>query len=154
MLIENKNAARHTAKRRGIIFLGNEYAALQVEKSGENAFTLSYLESRGSESGDAQREEKILWSEKISRRASLAQSETNFAPECVGGANLSALESKKARSEERITFKLKFTATRDGKSGTVRFFVNTRGFEQKISFKSAPFTTTNAHWVGGRYGWF
>ena len=141
-------------ERRGIIFLGNEYAALQVEKSGENEFTLSYLESRGSESGDAQREEKILWSEKISRRASLAQSETNFAPECVGGANLSALESKKARSEERITFKLKFTAMRDGKSGTVRFFVSTRGFEQKISFKSAPFTTTNAHWVGGRFGWF
>ena len=141
-------------ERRGIIFLGNEYAALQVEKSGENEFTISYLESRGSESGDAQREEKILWSEKISRRASLAQSEPNFAPECVGGANLSALESKKARSEERITFKLKFTAMRDGKSGTVRFFVSTRGFEQKISFKSAPFTTTNAHWVGGRYGWF
>lgn len=150
----------HEAQRKGIIFLGNEYAALQIEKSADG-FVISYLESSGSESGDDERSEKILWSEEISRQArndnfndSPARNNTNVSPECVGGANLSALKSKNEKSCERITLKMKFKASKDGKSGTVRFFAKVRGFGKSISFKSKPFSTTNAHWVGGRFGWF
>ena len=107
-------------ERKGIIFLGNEYAALQIEKSGENDFALSYLESGGSEAGDAERSEKILWKK-------------NFT--C---------------GKEKITLKMKFRSAKDGKSGLVRFFAK----YGKLSFKSKPFSTSNAHWVGGRYGWF
>ena len=107
-------------ERKGIIFLGNEYAALQIEKSGENDFALSYLESSGSEAGDAERSEKILWKK-------------NFT--C---------------GKEKITLKMKFRSAKDGKSGLVRFFAK----YGKLSFKSKPFSTSNAHWVGGRYGFF
>ena len=140
----------HENERRGIIFLGNEYAALQVEKSGESEFTLSYLESSGSESGDATREEHILWSERVFLGEKNPPTKAEIAPECVGGGNLSALEAKKTNPENSVIFKLKFKSSRDGKSGIVRFFVKFGA----VSFKSKPFQTTNAHWVGGRYGWF
>ena len=166
-------------ERRGIIFLGNEYAALQIEKSGENEFTISYLESSGSESGDEERSENVIWSEKISRQArndSLSQHdafsrndakfvtssevEMSVQPECIGGANLSAFATsgRDNRHSEltlgSITLKMKFATTKDGKSGKVRFFVKGKIGGKKISFKSKPFMTTNAHWVGGRFGWF
>ena len=122
-------------ERRGIIFLGNEYAALQIEKLDEN-FKISYLESSGSESGDAERSERILWNEKISRQA---RNDT-----CTRN------DRHSERSEESLTFKMKFHASKDGRSGIVQFFVK----HGTLQFTSEPFSTTNAHWVGGRYGFF
>ena len=117
----------HENERRGIIFLGNEYAALQIKKSGEDDFVISYIESSGSEAGDDERKENVIWKQKISRQA---------------------------RNEESIIFKLKFKASKDGKNGVVHFFAKSQIGRKRISFKSKPFTTTNAHWVGGRYGFF
>ena len=111
--------------------MGNEYAALQVEKSGENEFKFSYIESSGSESGDDERKESVIWSEKI----------------------FVTSDSHK-NTEKSVLLKMKFKSARDGKSGTVCFFVKIRGFDKKVSFKSKPFQTVNAHWVGGRYGFF
>ncbi len=147
----------HEKERRGIIFLGNEYAAMQIEKSGANEFKLSYIESSGSESGDAERSENVIWSEKIYTcfGDEVAEKKVELpAPECLGGGNLSALASKESRHSESasksIKLKMKFSAAKDGKSGLVRFFVK----YGKIAFKSKVFSTVNAHWVGGRYGWF
>ena len=117
----------HENQRKGIIFLGNEYAALQLTKISENEFSVSYIESTGSEEGDAERKEVTKWSETV------------VADDAV---------------KISVTLKLEFHAALDGKHGIVQFSVEHQGKTGKVSFKSQPFTTTNAHWVGGRYGWF
>ncbi|MBP5283579.1 MAG: hypothetical protein J6Y93_02810, partial [Treponema sp.] len=114
-------------QRKGIIFLGNEYAALQVTKNSKNEFSVSYIESTVSEEGDAERNEVTKWSENF-----VADDEVKTS----------------------VTLKLEFHAAPDGKHGVVQISVEHQGNNGGISFKSQPFTTTNAHWVGGRYGWF
>ena len=109
--------------RHGIIFLGNEYAALQIQKDSDS-FYLSYLESSGSQHGDEVRSESIKFQEKISEKVS------------------------------QLTLKMNFKAAEDGRQGRVEFSCQTQGQDKNIDFKSQTFTTTNAHWVGGRYGFF
>ncbi|MBQ9205614.1 MAG: glycoside hydrolase 43 family protein [Treponema sp.] len=142
----------HENERRGIIFLGNDYAALQIEKSAESEFTVSYIESYGRERGDDERKEKVIWSRKITLAS--AHTHQEVLPECAGGANFSLLESKKSDNSEKITFALKFKAHPDKKSGTVQFFLKAKLKNERISFTSHPFATENAHWVGGRFGYF
>ncbi|MCR4821737.1 MAG: glycoside hydrolase 43 family protein [Treponema sp.] len=119
----------HENERRGIIFLGNEYNALQIEKTGLEEFTISYIESSGSESGDDVRSEKTLWSEKFSPLSEKIKSGTDMG---------------------KITLKMDFKVDRDGKTGIIVLSVKRGG----LKFKSKPFKTVNAHWVGGRFGSF
>ncbi|WP_407427146.1 glycoside hydrolase 43 family protein [Treponema sp.] len=143
----------HENQRRGIIFLGNEYAALQIEKSDENTFVISYLESSGSENGDTLREEKIIWKQEISLEEQLT-AKSEVLPECLNGGNFAAFESDSTKKRRQVCFKMKFSSGKDGKSGIVHFSAKAKINGKKIAYKSKPFKTTNAHWVGGRYGFF
>ncbi|MBQ0050858.1 MAG: glycoside hydrolase 43 family protein [Treponema sp.] len=110
-------------KNSGIIFLGNEYCALKIQKKSDGNY-LVYLESEGSENGDAVRTEKILFEEKIEKDV------------------------------EAVTLKLNFKADSDF-SGTIKCSAYFKiGGKCKKAFASKKFKTTNAHWVGGRYGFF
>mgnify|MGYP002852412362 FL=1 len=155
--------AWRTGERRGIIFLGNEYAALQITKTNEGSFLLAYLESTGSENGDDERQEKILWSKEIFTNVTEeANNQPEFVsesilPECATGGNLSLVQKsnyRKLDNQISVSLRMKFHPDKDGRSGIVQFFVKDKISGKKLAFKSKPFKTINAHWVGGRYGWF
>ncbi len=107
--------------RHGIIFLGNEYSALEVEKRADG-FYLVQIVSSGSESGDEIRKENVVF------------------------------EAELSQSVKSVVLKMKFSG--EGRLGKVIFSCETVGVDGKIDFVSEPFRTENAHWVGGRYGWF
>lgn len=107
--------------RHGIIFLGNEYSALEVEKRADG-FYLVQIVSSGSEKGDETRKESVVFEAKLSERV------------------------------KSVVLKMKFAG--EGRLGKVIFSCEADGENGKIDFVSGPFRTENAHWVGGRYGWF
>ena len=107
--------------RHGIIFLGNEYSALEVEKRADG-FYLVQIVSSGSENGDKTRKESVVFEAKLSERV------------------------------KSVVLKMKFAG--EGRLGKVIFSCETDGENGKIDFVFGPFRTENAHWVGGRYGWF
>lgn len=114
-----KNENRH-----GIIFLGNEYSALQVEKRTDG-FYLSQIVSSGSEAGDEVRQENLVFEEKISKNVKSVLLKLNFEED-----------------EQNARF------------GIITFSCKTNGETEEIEFISNPFITENAHWVGGRVGFF
>ncbi len=107
--------------RHGIIFLGNEYSALEVEKRADG-FYLVQIVSSGSEKGDETRKESVVF------------------------------EAKLSKSVNSVVLNMKFAG--EGRLGKVIFSCEADGENGKIDFVSGPFRTENAHWVGGRYGWF
>lgn len=117
----NDVGAESHSVRHGIIFLGNEYSALEVEKRADG-FYLVQIVSSGSENGDETRTESVVFEAKLS--------------ECV----------------KSVVLEMKFSG--EGRLGKVIFSCETDGENGKIDFVSEPFRTENAHWVGGRYGWF
>ncbi len=118
---ENTGSVEAHCVRHGIIFLGNEYSALEVEKRA-GGFYLVQIVSSGSENGDETRKETVVFEAKLSQ--------------CV----------------KSVVLKMKFSG--EGRLGKVIFSCETDGENGKIDFVSKPFRTENAHWVGGRYGWF
>lgn len=117
--------AEADSERHGILFLGNEYAALQVRKSGEKFF-LEYLESSGSENGDEVRTENILFSKEIQWEAKIVFLKLKFISD----------HGKNSRA------------------GNVRFYAKADFADGTKTFTSKKFKTENAHWVGGRFGSF
>lgn len=114
-------------ERHGIIFLGNEYSALEIEKRFGDAgksdgFYLSQIVSSGSEKGDETREERVVF------------------------------EAKLSESVKSVVLRMSFSG--DGRRGKVIFSCEADGVDGKVDFVSEPFITENAHWVGGRFGWF
>lgn len=116
---DDKNENRH-----GIIFLGNEYSALQVEKRADG-FYLSQIVSSGSEAGDEVRQENLVFEAKLSQNVKSIFLKLNFEED-----------------EQNARF------------GKITFSSKTSGENGEIDFVSNPFRTENAHWVGGRAGFF
>ncbi len=111
-------------KRHGIIFLGNEYSALEVEKRADG-FYLSQIVSSGSEKGDDTRKENTVFEEKL------------------------------APGVKSVLLKMKFEeSAENARLGKIIFSCRTQGSHEEIEFESSPFQTENAHWVGGRFGFF
>ena len=118
-LISDKAEERH-----GIIFLGNEYSALEVEKRTDG-FYLSQIVSSGSEKGDDTRKENTVFEEKL------------------------------APGVKSVLLKMKFEeSAENARLGKIVFSCRTQGEHGEIEFESSPFQTENAHWVGGRFGFF
>ena len=117
----NDRIADEHCVRHGIIFLGNEYSALEIEKRADG-FYLVQIVSSGSENGDETRKESVVF------------------------------EAKLSKSVNSVVLKMKFAG--EGRLGKTVFSCGTEGGDGKIDFVSEPFTTENAHWVGGRFGWF
>lgn len=113
--------ANEKCVRHGIIFLGNEYSALEIEKRADG-FYLVQIVSSGSENGDETRKESVVF------------------------------EAKLSKTVKTVVLKMKFAG--EGRLGKIVFSCGTEGTEGKIDFVSEPFATENAHWVGGRFGWF
>lgn len=61
-------------------------------------------------------------------------------------------EAKLSKSVKSVVLKMKFAG--EGRLGKIVFSCGTEGADGKIDFVSEPFVTENAHWVGGRFGWF
>lgn len=127
----------------GIIFLGDEYAALGVRKISDNKVLITYFES------------------------------STVPPETVGKDKNTEIRKETVVEEievsdfEKIVLEMKFFPTKfepDEKCKNAQIFLGNAAFSMKIEKGSSTedlninggkaFTTKNAHWVGGRYGIF
>lgn len=110
--------------RSGILFIGGEYASVAVERDVAG-YKLCYLESEDDPSDEEKRIERVV------DRVSLPE-------DC---------------DMSRILFTLSFTPDSD-KTGASVF--NVFAMRKKGSFSwqphAAPYKTSNAHWVGARFG--
>lgn len=108
--------------RTGVIFAGEEYASVAVEKT-KTGYDLVYLKSVNKALSDIIREEKE------EMRIPLHFESDNY----------------------QVKFKIDFINFSDF-SGAVQFTVITGGLVKRFKWKSEYFSTENAHWVGGRFG--
>lgn len=108
--------------RAGVIFLGEEYASVAIEKTAAG-FDLVYLKSENTEKTD------IVRTEKEEARIKLK----------AGGEN------------PTVRIRMDFFQSSDC-SGAVQFKLYEGGFIRKLKWISGVWTTENAHWVGGRFG--
>lgn len=108
--------------RTGIIFIGDEYASVAVERTKES-FSLVYIKSENTKLTDVIREETEV------QRISLALEPDN----------------------QSVCFRMDFIPFSEY-SGAVQFTVKTDKVFRPFKWKSDFFTTENAHWVGGRFG--
>ena len=108
--------------RAGIIFLGEEYASLAVERT-ETGLDLVYIKSKNKKLTDIVREEHEEMRHPIPK--DLVSSALNFKMEFIPFSDYAA---------------------------AVQFTVRCGGIIWPFKWKSDYFSTDNAHWVGGRFG--
>ncbi|WP_147613461.1 glycoside hydrolase family 43 protein [Treponema pectinovorum] len=108
--------------RAGIIFSGEEYASVAVERTF-NGFDLVYIESQNKELTDEVRTEKVKM----------------------------RIPIKLSKANQTVKFRMDFIPF-SIYAGAVQFSVESGVFFKTFKWKSEYFGTENAHWVGGRFG--
>ena len=108
--------------RTGIIFIGNEYASVAIERTAEG-YDLVYLKSKNTDLTDIVREE----------------------------TEIERIHLSITNPSQCIKFKLEFFPFSEF-SGTSQFTIKTGTILNRFRWKSDFFTTENGHWVGGRFG--
>ena len=111
--------------RAGVIFLADEYASVAVERTAFG-FDFVYLKSKNEELSDDVRVENEVFRKEL------------------------PFENDK----QPVKIRMDFTSF-SPYSGAVQFCVKTgASFRNSFSWKSEYFSTENAHWVGGRFGFY
>ncbi len=110
--------------RTGIVYSGEEYAALAIERT-VNGLEMVFYKSVNKKLTDMVRDEEEEYREVIPFNV----------------------------NQERIALKLEFIPF-SVYAGAVKLSISGTGFIKRFKWTSDYFTTENAHWVGGRFGLF